>query len=68
MKVAAAALLVGWGDPLALLALDDDDLLIASVVVDEAWRLRGDRERQQLKWAAENTGRAVANSVAKMLR
>lgn len=50
------------------MTLPADDLAVAQAVVEEAWRLRGGRERQQLRWSAENTGVAVGNALARAFK
>ncbi|WP_156759562.1 hypothetical protein [Microbacterium karelineae] len=56
----------GW-DPLAFLALEEDDFRLANLIVSEQSRLEEERERGRLDYLASKTASLTAQSITKWL-
>lgn len=67
IRTAAVALLLGWSDPLDLLALDPADYAIAVEIVRDAQKMDSDRRRAELDALVKGIGATVANRVAALL-
>lgn len=68
VRTAAVALVNGWGDPVALLALPPDDYSVAAAVVREADRMRAERDQAAADYLAQATASRVVDLLAKALR
>lgn len=60
----AAALLIGWGDPLAYLALDGAERFIADAILSRAAHLRS----EEMTRMAEAIGSHCAAALSRMFR
>jgi hypothetical protein len=67
VTTAAVALLSGWSNPLGLLALDPDDYRVAVAVVQEADRLRVDRDKHFAEYQANETARLLLPGLVKAI-
>jgi hypothetical protein len=68
ITTAAVALLTGWGDPLAFLALASDDYAVAVAVVKKAEELRFQRDKGNADYLAAKTGNAILPGLVKTIR
>lgn len=68
VTTAAVALLNGWSDPLELLALEPEDYRVAVAVIQEAERLRAQRDRNAADYQAAKTANALLPGLVKAIR
>lgn len=68
VATAAVALLCGWSDPLDLLALDADDYAIAVAVVNEAEKLRSQRDKAAADYQAAKNANLTAEGILRGLK
>lgn len=53
--------------PLDYLAADGLDAAITNFVLERAAKAQRERQREQMRWLAENVGVAVGNAVARIM-
>lgn len=68
ITTAAVALLTGWSNPLELLALDPEDYRVAVAIVQEAERLRYQRDKQLADYQAGKTANLLLPGLVKAIR
>lgn len=68
VTTAAVALLSGWANPLDLLALDPEDYTVAVAVIQEAERLRAQRDKQLADYQSVKTANALLPGLVKAIR
>lgn len=67
MQNAAVAGLYGW-DPMRLLAMAEDDFVLASIVLNETHRIAGERQVELLDHVANKTSSQVVAGVGRIVR
>lgn len=68
VTAAAVALLAGVSDPLGMLALAPDDARLMAAIVNEAGRLKAERERALIEYLARLTAGQTVSGVASIAR
>lgn len=62
------ALTLGVSDPLRFLDVDRDDWLVERAVLEQAQKIRNERDQAIIEALTKGVGAEVARSVAKILR
>lgn len=68
VTAAAVALIAGVSDPIGMLALSPDDGRLMAAIVNEAVRIRGERELAYLDYVARRTAGHTVSGVASIVR
>jgi len=60
-------MLLGWSDPVGLMALSPEDYEIAFQIIDKASKMDGERRQAELKALAESIGNHVGGIVSRQI-